>query len=277
MQLRAGIANRIVRHETVSHISSAATLPTMSRENRLHWSSAVLSHVGKVRRINEDSCLALPELGLWAVADGMGGHASGGVASRMVIETLRRLSPPEQWQAFVGQVRAGLQQVHSQLRDLSTRLYQQRTVGSTVVVLLAQGDRGACLWVGDSRVYLLREGGITQLTRDHSYVQELLDKGLLRPQDAQLHPQSNLITRAIGQREELSIDVVDFPLQAGDVLLLCSDGLYKMLDELEISILLSCGGCQDTVQSLIDLALRRGAHDNVTAVVVAIAATTVAA
>ena len=271
------LLNIIVGHENASHISCAAKILTMSQENRLHWSSAALSHTGKVRHINEDSCLALPEVGLWAVADGMGGHESGGVASRMVIETLRRLSPPEQWQAFVGQVRAGLKQVHLQLRDLSTRLYQQRTVGSTAAVLLTQGDRGACLWVGDSRVYLLREGGLAQLTHDHSYVQELLDKGLLKPQQAQLHPQGNLITRAIGQREELSVDVVDFPLQAGDVLLLCSDGLYKMLDDMEIAILLSCGGCQDTVQSLIDLALRRGAHDNVTAVVVAITATTVAA
>ena len=249
----------------------------MSQENRLHWSSAVLSHVGKVRRINEDSCLALPELGLWAVADGMGGHESGGIASRMVIGALRRISPSEQWQAFVGQVTTGLQQVHLQLRDLSTRLYQQRTVGSTVAVLLVQGDRGACLWVGDSRVYRLREGGLTQLTHDHSYVQELLDKGLLKPRDAQLHPQGNLITRALGHHEKLLLDEVDFSIQAGDVLLLCSDGLYKMLDETEIAILLSCGECQATVQSLLDLVLRRGAYDNVTAVVVAITATTVAA
>ena len=261
----------------MEHLSSAAKILTMNRKNQLHWSSAALSHVGKVRRSNEDSCLALPELGLWAVADGMGGRQSGGVASRMVIEALRRISPSEQWQDFVEQVKAGLQQVHLQLRDLSTRLYQQHTAGSTVVVLLAQGNRGACLWVGDSRVYQLREGGLTQLTHDHSYVQELLDKGLLKPQQAQLHPQSNLITRAIGQREELLIDVLDFSIQAGDVLLLCSDGLYKMLDEMEIAILLSCGGCQATVQSLLDLVLRRGAYDNVTAVVVAITATTVAA
>ncbi len=260
----------------MGHLSSAAEIPTktlaMNQENQLHWSSAALSHVGKVRFINEDSCLALPELGLWAVADGMGGHQSGGVASRMVIEALRRIVPPAQWQAFVEQVKAGLQQVHLQLQDLSTRLYQQRTVGSTVAVLLAQGDRGACLWVGDSRIYRLREGGLTQLTHDHSYVQELLDRGLLKTQDAQLHPQGNLITRALGQREELLIDGVDFSIQAGDVLLLCSDGLYKMLDEMEIAILLSCGECQATVQSLLDLALRRGAHDNVTAVVVAITA-----
>ena len=242
----------------------------------MHWSSAALSHVGKVRFINEDSCLALPELGLWAVADGMGGHQSGSVASRMVIEALRRIVPSAQWQAFVEQVKAGLQQAHLQLQDLSTRLYQQRTVGSTVVVFLARGNRGACLWVGDSRVYRLRDGGLTQLTHDHSYVQELLDRGLLKSQDAQLHPQGNLITRALGQREELLIDGVDFSIQAGDVLLLCSDGLYKMLDEMEIAILLSCGECEATVQSLLDLALRRGAHDNVTAVVVAITAITAA-
>lgn len=247
----------------------------MDQETQLHWSSASLSHIGKVRHFNEDSFLALPEVGLWAVADGMGGHELGGVASRMIIDRLGRISAPASWQPFVEAVTASLQDVNRRLQELSVRLYQQRTVGSTVVVLLAQGDRGACLWVGDSRLYRLREGGLGRLTHDHSYVQDLIDKGLLNSREAETHPRGNLITRAVGQREELFIDRVDFSLQPGDTFLLCSDGLYKMLNEVEIAILLSCGDCQDTVQSLIDLTLRRGARDNVTVVVVTVTAASV--
>jgi len=247
----------------------------MDQEQQLHWSSASLSHIGKVRHFNEDSFLALPEVGLWAVADGMGGHELGGVASRMIIDRLGRISAPADWQPSVEAVTASLEDVNHRLRELSARLYQQRMVGSTVVVLLAQGGRGACLWVGDSRLYRLREGGLGRLTHDHSYVQDLVDKGLLNYREAETHPRGNLITRAVGQHEELFIDRVDFSLQPGDTFLLCSDGLYKMLDEVEIAILLSCGDCQDTVQSLIDLALRRGARDNVTVVVVTVTATPV--
>jgi serine/threonine protein phosphatase PrpC len=242
----------------------------MYETNHLRWSSASLSHVGKVRQDNQDSCLALPEAGLWVVADGMGGHAAGELASHMIINTLGRLAPSDQWEDFVEQVQACLQQTNRSLCELSTRLHARRTVGSTVVVLLAHDNQGTCLWVGDSRLYLLREGELEQLTRDHSYVQELVDKGQIKPREARVHPQNNVITRAVGQRNDLLIDRIDFPLQAGDVFLLCSDGLNKMVSDAEIDILLSCGSCQDTVQSLIDLALRRGAYDNVTAVVVTV-------
>jgi serine/threonine protein phosphatase PrpC len=234
------------------------------------WSSASLSHVGKVRRLNEDSCLALPEAGLWAVADGMGGHEAGEVASRVIIRALSRIVPASNWQYFVAQVQLCLQQANSRLREIAAQFYGHRTVGSTVVVLLAGENRGACLWAGDSRLYLLREGKLHQLTHDHSYVQELVDSGTIKPREAQVHPWGNVITRALGHRDELVIDIIDFPLQAGDVFLLCSDGLNKMISDVEITILLSCGGCQDTVKGLIDLALRRGARDNVTAVVVAV-------
>jgi protein phosphatase len=240
----------------------------MCKTNHLRWSSASLSHVGKVRHNNEDSCLALPEAGLWAVADGMGGHAAGELASRMIINALGRIVPPGHWPAFVEQVQACLQQTNHSLRELSARFHQRRTVGSTVVVLLAHENRGACLWVGDSRLYLLRDGELDQLTHDHSYVQELVDRGQIKPREARVHPQGNVITRAVGQRDDLLIDRIDFPLQAGDVFLLCSDGLNRMVSDAEIDILLSCGSCQDTVQSLIDLTLRRGAYDNVTAVVI---------
>lgn len=240
--------------------------------NRLRWTSASLSHVGKVRHINEDSCLSLSEMGLWAVADGMGGHKAGDVASRIIISELSQLADLGQQKALIEGVKARLLDANRKLLELSSRFYERRTMGSTVVVLLTWQDRGACLWVGDSRLYLLRQGQLQQLTHDHSYVQELVDWGLLEPGKAHSHPMGNVITRAIGHRDELEIDMIQFSLQPGDAFLLCSDGLSKLVSEVEMAILLSCGGCQDTVRGLIDLALARGARDNVTAVVVEVGA-----
>lgn len=242
----------------------------MPKANDLQWTSASLSHVGKVRHVNEDSCLVLPETGVWAVADGMGGHKAGDVASRVIISELSQLPSGADHKTLIDGIKARLQEANRKLLELSIQFYERRTMGSTVVILAIWQERGACLWVGDSRLYLLRDGQLQQLTHDHSYVQELVDWGLLEPGKANSHPMGNVITRAIGHRDDLNIDVIQFSLQPGDTFLLCSDGLSKVVSEVEIAILLSCGGCQDTVRGLVDLALARGAHDNVTAVVVEI-------
>lgn len=244
----------------------------MHKPQPFHWSSAGRSHVGMVRAINEDACLVMPELGLWAVADGMGGHEAGDVASRMVIESLQQIPPPTDWQALLDSVRDRLIDVNQQLREESAQRYQHRTIGSTVVVLLAHEDRCACLWVGDSRIYRLRNGRLEQLTRDHSHVQELVDQGLIAPEDAHRHPLANVITRAVGSTEELRVDEKVYPLQSGDIFLLCSDGLNKTVSDEEITRLLlhSDHNCQEAVKAFIHLALMRDASDNVTTVVVAI-------
>ena len=242
----------------------------MNQKSSFQWSSADRSHVGMVRAINEDACLALPERGLWAVADGMGGHEAGDIASQMVIETLQQIKPPTNWPDFLEAVRESLRDVNRRLREESAQRYQHRTIGSTVVVLIAYEAQCACLWVGDSRIYRLRDGQLRQLTRDHSHVQELVDQGLIAPENAHRHPLANVITRAVGSADELQIDEVVHPLQAGDLFLLCSDGLNKTVGDEEIARLLahSDHNCQEAVKAFIHLALMRDANDNVTTVVV---------
>ncbi len=243
----------------------------MSKAN-FRWSSAGRSHVGMVRAINEDACLSMPELGLWAVADGMGGHEAGDIASQMIVEALQQTTQPHTWPEFLHSVRETLYRVNQSLREQSVQRYQNRTIGSTVVVLLAYENQCACLWAGDSRIYRLRNAQLEQLTRDHSHVQELVDQGLLAPAEAQRHPLANVITRAVGSAEDLQIDEVMHPLQAGDLFLLCSDGLNKAVPDEEITRLLehSNHNCQEAVKAFIHLALMRDASDNVTTVVVAI-------
>ncbi len=246
----------------------------MSANPTFQWSSAGRSHVGMIRAINEDACLSLPELGLWAVADGMGGHEAGDIASQMIVETLQEIAPPNDWDDFLNAVREGLQKVNQQLREESARRYQNRTIGSTVVVLLMWETQCACLWVGDSRIYRLRGGHLQQLTRDHSHVQELVDQGLILAADAHRHPLANVITRAVGSAEDLLVDEAIYPLEAGDMFLLCSDGLNKTVSDEEITRLLtqSNHNCQEAVKAFIHLALMRDANDNVTTVVVNVAA-----
>ncbi|MFO1425046.1 MAG: PP2C family serine/threonine-protein phosphatase [Candidatus Competibacteraceae bacterium] len=242
----------------------------MNQKPSFQWSSAGRSHVGMVRAINEDAYLALPERGLWVVADGMGGHEAGDVASQMVIEALQQIEPPMSWPDFLEAVRESLRGVNQRLREESAQRYQHRTIGSTVVVLLAYETQCACLWVGDSRIYRLRDGQLRQLTRDHSHVQELVDQGLIAPENAHRHPLANVITRAVGSADELQIDEVAHPLQAGDLFLLCSDGLNKTVSDEEIARLLAHSehNCQEAVKAFIHLALMRDANDNVTTVVV---------
>jgi serine/threonine protein phosphatase PrpC len=247
----------------------------MSKPQTFQWSSADRSHVGMVRAINEDACLALPEMGLWVVADGMGGHEAGDIASQMIVETLKQITPPQDWEDFLAAVREGLREVNRRLREESAQRYQHRTIGSTVVVLVMRDSQCACLWAGDSRIYRLRDGALEQLTRDHSHVQELVDQGLISAEDAHRHPLANVITRAVGSSDDLPIDEAIYPLQAGDMFLLCSDGLNKTVSDEEIAHLLSNSNhhCQEAVKAFIHLALMRDANDNVTTVVVNISDT----
>lgn len=245
----------------------------MSSARRLVWSSSSCTHPGMVRKINEDACLelaALGEGGLWVVADGMGGHEAGDVASSMIVETLRQAPPPGNLKGFVASVETALHRVNRQLQEKAAQDYEHRTIGSTVVILLIFQEHAACLWVGDSRIYRLRRSRLQQLTRDHSHVQELLDRGLINADEASNHPMSNVITRAVGSSEELQIDKIAFTIEPGDVYLLCSDGLNKVVSDSEIARFLSNTQAQHAVKGLLNTALRRMADDNVTTTVVTI-------
>lgn len=231
------------------------------------WTSSSRTDVGLVRQINEDSCLELPARGLWAVADGMGGHALGDVASRMVVETLSSLPPPESLTQFITDAADSLQSVNRQLRDEAARRDVQ-IIGSTVVVLLAFKQKCSCLWAGDSRIYLLRDGQLRMLTRDHSQVEELLVSGSISEEQAAIHPARNLITRAIGAADILELEEQTMEVRDGDMFLLCSDGLSNEVSEEDMRRTLITGNCRHAAESLVDLALENGGRDNVSVVVV---------
>ena len=226
------------------------------------------SHRGTVRGHNEDRFVNRADLGLWAVADGAGGHEAGQVASSMVAEALQSMPGGLAPGAMVKHVRERLGESHLALREQASHLHANAMIATTVVVLLVSDSHYACLWVGDSRIYLLRNQTLKRVTRDHSLVQELIDSGAITEEQAEHHPRANIITRAIGaDSEELDIDMVTDRLYPGDRFLLCSDGLTKCVGEPEIAVLLAADE-DSPAERLLLAALARSATDNVTAVAV---------
>lgn len=234
--------------------------------SQFRWTSAARTDVGLVRERNEDACLAQPERGLWVVADGMGGHAVGDYASNLVVETLSRLALPHSLESLLDGARIALQQVNRELLEEAARR-QVRRIGSTVVVLMACERFCGCLWAGDSRIYLYRDAHLTQLTRDHSRVEELKARGLITAEEAVHHPAHNTITRAVGANTALELDQTWVEVADADMFLLCSDGLSNELRDPEIASVLACGDCELAAQALVTAALGRGGHDNISAVV----------
>ena len=232
--------------------------------------SAAVSHVGCVRSLNEDACLDDPDHGLWAVADGMGGHEAGDVAAQAIVGALAALmgdGTAEPLEDRVVQVTQTLETVHRSL--VAEAAVRGGTVGSTVVVCVAGQGRLACLWAGDSRCYRWRDGTLDQVSRDHSYVQDLTDLGVITAQQAREHPRGNIITRAVGAGPSIDIETRFADYRPGDRVLLCSDGLNRMVEDDEIAELLSRDRSPAQVcDDLMGLSLARGARDNVTLVVV---------
>jgi len=255
--------------DTVRH----SIAPRPSAPPGFRFASAAVTHVGKVRKVNEDAFLKRPDLGLWAVADGVGGASQGDRASRLVVEALGRVHHPVGAAAFLAEVCEQLKSVNSQLQQ-EAAAQGGGTSASTVVALLVFGQHFACAWAGDSRLYLLRDYRLHQISRDHSAVQEMVDRGLLTAEQARTHPHANVVTRAVGAHDTLAVDMVQDRLRRDDIFLLCSDGLTKMLEDREIATLL--GGdrpIESSVEMLLDAALDRGATDNVTVVGIQLVAT----
>ncbi len=226
------------------------------------------THVGLVRKLNEDALLARPDRNLWAVADGMGGHHAGEVASAMVIEALETVDLETDAPQIAADAKNALQAVNARLLDLSRNQFQNRTIGSTVVAVTADESRYACIWAGDSRAYLLRNGEASQLTRDHSLVQSLVDAGMLSPEEAEFHPNANVITRAVGVEDILKIDSVAAELFPGDQFLIASDGLTRFVKADRLFAELKSDDLEAAADRLIDLAFAGGAPDNVSFVIV---------
>lgn len=238
----------------------------MTCEAQFQWTSAFCSHAGLVRRKNEDACLDLPERGIWAVADGMGGHAFGDFASGSVIDALSNVEPPASLEQFAADVRNRLQHVNRQLRT-EAQLRDVPVIGSTIAVLLAHDRRCCCLWAGDSRIYRYRDSALKLLTRDHSQVEEFRAMGNSAAKGAHLHLPRNTITRAVGAADTLELDEETLDVNDGDIFLLCSDGLSNEVSELEMRYTLITGNCRQASEALVDMALDHGGRDNISAIV----------
>ena len=224
------------------------------------------THEGRVRDHNEDSYCAREAQGLWAVADGMGGHEGGEFASATLVGKLEAVDLNGDLDADQARIAAAIAEANRQILDEART--RRKQMGSTIVTLLVQDRHYAVLWVGDSRAYLLREGALVQLSRDHSQVQEMVDRGIMRPEDAVGHPMGHILSRAVGVTDEVKVDRVTGEVAPGDVFLLCSDGLHGYVDEKEIARLLGRGSPEQASQELVELTLANGAPDNVTVVAV---------
>lgn len=234
------------------------------------WRSAARTDPGKVRARNEDAFLNHPQRGLWVVADGMGGHYGGDIASQLIVASLAEL-PVEQ--GHDERLKALCQCLHWLNRRLGQELTvtaerQDSVMGSTVVALLLEGNRAACVWAGDSRCYLWRKQCLYQLSRDHSLQQLLIDDQHMSLEQARAHPAANALTRAIGASERLTLDVLELQVYPGDAFLLCSDGLYQGLTECALGNAMSVVSPEVTVERLFDGVLQGPARDNLTAVVI---------
>jgi serine/threonine protein phosphatase PrpC len=238
--------------------------------SHFQWRSVSSSHVGTVRKVNEDSVLERPEIGLWVVADGMGGHAAGDVASSMIVESLQGIRAPSDEAAFLEDIERRLQRINTQLLHYAAEHVPGGVMGSTVAAFASYRTKALCLWAGDSRIYRLRGGELERLTRDHSQVEDLISLGIIRREDAEHHPESNIITRAVGATPDLAIDQRVGELRAQDTYLICSDGLTAVVKDAELGPLMEQSDCEEAVSALLHLALVRGARDNVTLVIIKI-------
>jgi serine/threonine-protein phosphatase Stp1 len=235
----------------------------------VHLRSWATTNSGPKRKHNEDAYVDRPDLGVWAVADGAGGHHAGEVASGMIRESLEAIPSGLSASELLSEVRTRIEMTHEALRAEAQRRGPDVIIASTVVVMLARNDHFACLWAGDSRAYLLRDGALQQITRDHSLVQELVESGVIRPEEAEHHPRANVITRAVGaDLDEFALDKVSGRIQAGDRFLLCSDGLSKTVPDSELATLLSENAATAPSETLVAAALALNATDNITAVAV---------
>ena len=222
--------------------------------------------VGRVRPHNEDSHLVRDGAGLWAVADGMGGHEGGEWASGRIVRALEEAELGDSLESASAAAAAAIRLANGEI--LAEARLRGRQMGSTAVVLIVRRLRYALLWVGDSRAYLMRGGRLAPLSRDHSQVQEMVARGLMTAEQAVGHPMGHILSRAIGVQGEVEVDRVEGDLQGGDVFLLSSDGLHGVAGDYAIERQFARDAPDRALDQLVALALERGAPDNVTGIAV---------
>ena len=234
---------------------------------KLKFETGAATHVGRVREVNEDSYIVRPELGLWAVADGVGGHQAGQIASQTVTSTLASLGPSVSAADQLARFQERILRSNDRIRTVVEER-QGGLMGTTVVAILVYETQFSCVWSGDSRAYRVRAGAIDQLSHDHSEVQEMIDGGLLKPEEAGSWPRRNVITRAVGIFDDPELETVQGDIEADDTFVICSDGLTEYASDDEIAAAISGYRSQDACDALIELALERGGSDNVSVIVI---------
>lgn len=229
--------------------------------------SADVSHPGNVRKRNEDSVLSRPAVGLWVVADGMGGHMAGDIASQKIVSAMGELSSTSLKDDGINVLEKCLEAVHLRIKAYGSNELAGNTIGSTVAVLFIENMYAHCFWVGDSRIYRFRDNSLEALTRDHSQAFELLDQGLLSAEEVDTHPSSHVLTKAVGSGE-FKLDYRNYTLREGDQFLLCSDGLYGELSKEKMEEILQSGTIEENVRALLQHTMRQGARDNVSIILI---------
>ena len=230
------------------------------------WVSTSRSHKGKVRKVNEDSIFVHPAGMLWTVADGMGGYEAGDTASAIIVEELAKADSCDEIAELVKHSQKQISIASERIQRYSEEECSGRSVGSTVVCMLAALDGGACVWAGDSRLYRLRDSELAQVSTDHSEVAQLVALGYLTAEEARVHPKANVITRTIGVGGDQDPEAISVDVEKGDTFLLCSDGLYDELEDNTILEILQKDDLEEIADELISRCLLTQAKDNVSIV-----------
>ena len=237
--------------------------------------SSEYSHPGHHRRENEDAVYSDARSGLWCVADGMGGHQQGRMASELLVDAVSCLPASPTLEVRVQALEKKLFSLNTLLISKANQLNvdslgKQQTIGCTFVILLSDGVNCTCLWVGDSRLYLLRANSLYQISDDHTVVNDLLHRGVITPEQSVNHPQAHVVTRALGASMQIKIDKKTFQLNSDDRYLLCSDGLYNELKAEDISSALAMSQSSQSCRMLVDKVLQGQAGDNLSACVIGV-------
>ena len=233
--------------------------------------TAARTHIGLVRASNQDALLTVPgKYGLYGVADGMGGHKAGDVASRIAVATMERTlqgaKPSEKM------LRAAIEEASLLIYETQEKHPEMSGMGTTLTVIWEDKNRVLLGHVGDSRAYLLRDGEIRQVSQDHSMVGEMVRDGILTPEEAAVHPYRNIITRALGTDDSVLVDIAELDKKKGDIYLICSDGLYEYVKDQQMRDILLNKPLEEAAEVFITLALEGGGRDNVSVVLAEVTA-----
>lgn len=252
-------------------ITVEAITGPQAEDVRLSCAAHGISDIGCKRLHNEDAFLASTSKGLWAVADGMGGHNAGDLASKTLVESLENIQIAENLEDSVMRAEQAVQDANQTLLQKRIELESNGLIGSTLAMLVARDNKGVVLWAGDSRVYRIRKDNLELLSHDHSVINDLIDKGVLEAAAAGMHPDANKITRSVGGNEQLELELRHVSILPDDRYIICSDGLTRFVSNAQIRMLASPevnASAKKACTALVKAALEAQTSDNVTVVVI---------